>query len=91
MTGYDATARGGKGKRYRFIAAATLYALEEELDRLVGDEPGLKLIQVLYAAGTGFVGVIESHEVTGSPAHEAAQPAKPERSDHKRRPPNQSG
>lgn len=91
MTGFDATERGAKGEKYRFIAAATLYALEEELDRLVREEPGLKLIQVLYAAGTGFVGVIERHDCAGSPAHDAAHPVKPERSDHKKRAPDQSG
>jgi hypothetical protein len=55
---------GDKMSRYRFIVGATLAALEQELNRVVDNDPEIELRQVLLAPGTGFVAVIES-------AHEA--------------------
>jgi hypothetical protein len=45
--------------RYQFVVGVSLAALEEEVNRLVQDDPGLKLIQVLYAVGSGFTAIIE--------------------------------
>jgi hypothetical protein len=45
--------------KYRFHVTVSLSALEEELNRVVSDEPYLKLNQVFYAQGLGFVAVVE--------------------------------
>ena len=50
--------------RYQFIVGVSLSALEEQVNQLVNDEGSAKLTQVLYAQGTGFVGVVEHAENT---------------------------
>jgi hypothetical protein len=49
-------------RRYQFVVGVSLSALEETLNRLVSQEPGLKLNQVFYAHGTGFVAAVERSE-----------------------------
>lgn len=51
--------RGNDLRRYRFIVGVTLAALEDDVNRVVHDDPRLCLFQVFYATGTGFVGVLE--------------------------------
>lgn len=46
-------------RRYQFVVGMTISALEDELNRIMNDDPSTKLIQVLYAQGTGFIGIIE--------------------------------
>jgi hypothetical protein len=56
------TQANGKEKRmrrYQFVVGVSLAALDEELDRTAGDDPSIALAQVFYAAGTGFVAVLE--------------------------------
>jgi hypothetical protein len=48
-----------KSRRYQFLIAPTLLALEDEVNRLVSDDPYLQVIQILSAVGTGFVAVVE--------------------------------
>ena len=57
-------------RKYLFVVGVSLPQLEEEVNRLVNDEPSLKLIQVIYAAGTGFVGIVEHSESAGAPQQE---------------------
>ncbi|GEM_PF-7026923 len=45
--------------RYQFIVGVSLPALEENLNRIAVSEPSLKLIQIMYVHGTGFVAVVE--------------------------------
>jgi hypothetical protein len=49
--------------KYQFIVGVSLAALEADLNRIVQEEPSLKLHQVMYAPGTGFVAVLEHVEV----------------------------
>jgi hypothetical protein len=51
--------KGGKMTKYQFIVGVSLAALEEQVNRIVRDEPEIKLNQVFYAQGTGFVAVLE--------------------------------
>ncbi|MFT4066303.1 hypothetical protein [Paraburkholderia sp.] len=46
-------------RRYRFVVGATLAMLEEQVNRLTGEQRDLMLRQVLFATGTGFVAVLE--------------------------------
>ena len=46
-------------RRYQFVVSVSLAALEEDLNRAVGDDPSIALVQVFYAAGTGFIAVLE--------------------------------
>jgi len=45
--------------KYQFIVGVSLAALEEQVNRIVSEEPKIKLNQVFYAQGTGFVAVVE--------------------------------
>jgi hypothetical protein len=49
-------------QRYQFVVGASVTALEEAVNRIVSDEPCLKLSHVIYAQGTGFVAVVERLE-----------------------------
>ena len=61
--------------KYQFVVGVSLAALEQEVKRLVNDEPALKLIQVLYAVGSGFVAIMERSAASGEPRQEpAAEP-----------------
>jgi len=64
-------------RKYQFVVGVSLPVLEDEVDRLVQDEPGLKLIQVLYAAGSGFVAVVEHPGPAGEPHPEPKGVAAP--------------
>ena len=57
-------------QKYQFVVGVSLSALEEELNRLVNYEPSLKLIQVIFAVGTGFVAIVERSESDELPMHE---------------------
>jgi len=71
-------------RRYQFVVGMTLAALEEEVNRIVNNEPSTKLIQVFYAQGTGFVGVVEYLENTEVlPTKQADQSVNPRRSQEK--------
>jgi hypothetical protein len=56
-------------RRYRFIVGVSLAALDDELDRVAGEDEEVALAQVFYAPGTGFVAVLERRE---HPPHEYA-------------------
>ncbi|MBS0423445.1 MAG: hypothetical protein JSR71_03235 [Proteobacteria bacterium] len=45
--------------RYQFIVGVSLAALEQELNQKMNDQPCLRLSQIFYAQGTGFVAVTE--------------------------------
>jgi hypothetical protein len=57
-------------RKYQFVVGVSLAALEEEVNRLVNDEPALRLIQVLYAVGSGFVAIMERSAASGEPRQE---------------------
>ncbi len=63
--------------RYRFVVAASLAALEQELNRLVGEEPDLEFIQLLHAPGTGFIAVVKGIAGIAAGPAPAAGPAEP--------------
>ena len=65
--------------RYQFLVGVSLTALEEELNRMVSGEPSLKLHQVLYIQGTGFVAVVEHSESAkkGLRTEQREQPEEP--------------
>jgi hypothetical protein len=48
--------------KYQFVVGVSLAALEADLNRIVQEEPSLKLHQIMYAQGTGFVAVVERAE-----------------------------
>ena len=76
--------------RYQFVVGVSTAALEEELNRLVIDEPCLKLIQVVYAMGTGFVAVVEHTEITEDEKTEVKKTEKVERPKESRPPKRRS-
>jgi len=70
-------------QRYQFVVGASITALEEAVNRIVSEEPCLKLNHVIYAQGTGFVAVIEHPENARTPQTEGIKqqekPAKNQR------------
>lgn len=46
-------------RKYQFVVGVNLATLETDVNRLVAERPGMKLNQVLYVQGTGFIGVME--------------------------------
>jgi hypothetical protein len=46
-------------KRYKMLLAMTLPVLEEEVNRMIEENPSSKLVQAFFAQGTGFVGAME--------------------------------
>jgi hypothetical protein len=54
-------------RRYQFVPGVSLGALEEEVNRLVNEEPSLKLIQVLQVMGSGLVAVMERPDGLAEP------------------------
>ncbi len=63
--------------RYQFVTGISLSLLEEEINRMVAEEPGLALNQVLQVPGAGFVGVVERDISAPLAQPEPAEPAKP--------------
>lgn len=45
--------------QYQFVTGISLAALQDEVNRIASEEPGLTLNQVLHVPGAGFVAVIE--------------------------------
>ncbi len=76
MTAGKINKGGGDKRRYRFIVAVSLSALEEEVNRVAEAEPCLKLNQVLYVMGSGYVAVMERSEYSGEAAPEPGGPLK---------------
>lgn len=62
-------ARGDDARRYRFLVGVTLAALEDDLNQVVTADPSLAVVQVFYAAGTGYVALVERR-----PRHHEAAP-----------------
>jgi hypothetical protein len=60
-------------RKYQFVVGVSLAALEEEVNRLVSEEPGLRLIQVLQVMGSGLVAVVEHADRIAEPAQDARE------------------
>jgi len=60
--------------KYRFVVGVNLVTLEADVNRLASDSPCLKLNQLLYVQGTGFIGVMENE--AGETAAADVAPAK---------------
>ncbi|WP_211441257.1 hypothetical protein [Collimonas humicola] len=48
------------GPKYRFVVGVNLATFETDVNRLAADSPCLKLNQLLYVQGIGFIGVMEN-------------------------------
>jgi len=74
--------------RYHFVVGVTLGALDVEVNRITADR-AVTLNQVLYAHGTGFVGVLEyperSDDARDEPRREPSK-SKPAASPHRKKP-----
>jgi len=60
--------------KYQFIVGVSLGALEGNLNQIAADAPNLKLNQVFFAQGTGFVAVVEHSACEREKAALAATP-----------------
>lgn len=45
---------------YKFIEATSVTSLQESVNQFVSDNPGFRVINVTFAAGTGFVATLEA-------------------------------
>jgi hypothetical protein len=53
---------------YKFIEATSVTSLQESVNQFIAGNPGFRVINVTFAAGTGFVATLEAEKP------EAAEP-----------------